>query len=117
MRRPRVHGSDAKACGEFGLQGGVPYWLVASAGGAGTDAVWNASNILDGGVKINQGGGLWMASVDSFGGSFDVVGSVSDSGSGGSPVPEPPGALLLAVGFCALCAIKVRRTIFQPRLN
>ena len=56
-----------------------------------------------------------MDSVDSFGGSFDVVGAVSDSGSGGSPVPEPPGALLLAVGLCALCAIKVRRTYFQPR--
>jgi hypothetical protein len=106
-----------KPVGSLDLQGGVPYWLVASAGGAGTDAVWNASNILDGGVKINQGGGLWMDSVDSFGGSFDVVGAVSDSGSGGSPVPEPPGALLLAVGFCALCAIKVRKNYFQPRMN
>ena len=74
-----------KPVGSLDLQGGVPYWLVASAGGAGTDAVWNGSNILDGGVKINQGGGLWMSSVDNFAGAFDVVGTVTDSVSGEAP--------------------------------
>ena len=111
-----------KPVGTLSLQGGVPYWLVASAGGASTDAVWNSSDLAGNTVEMNQNGGTWMTGIG-VAGAFDVIGSVTDSSSGststsvGSPVPEPPVALLLAIGLCALGGMMVRKTYSQPRTS
>jgi hypothetical protein len=106
------------------LTSGVSYWLVASAGGAGTDAVWNMSNSAGGVTQFMSGVAGWVPVVaGSSQGAFALVGTASTStsgsgGTGGAPsgVPEPPMIVLLGVGLSALCALGLRKKQFLNRV-
>ncbi len=98
------------------LTSGVSYWLVASAGGAGTDAIWNWSNSAGGVTQFMTDSTGWVPVVaGSSQGVFALVGTASTSTSGGggpTGVPEPPMIVLLAVGLSALCALGLRKKQF-----
>ena len=100
------------------LTSGVSYWLVGSAGGAGTDAVWNMSNSAGGVTQFMAGSTGWVPVVaGNSQGAFALVGTASTStsgGTGGAPtgVPEPPMIILLGVGLSALCALGLRKKQF-----
>jgi hypothetical protein len=97
------------------LTSGVSYWLVASAGGAGTDAVWNMSNSAGGVTQFMQDSQGWInVNPGNSQGAFALVGTTS--GSGPTGVPEPPMIVLLAVGLSALCVLGLRKEQFLNRL-
>jgi hypothetical protein len=99
------------------LTSGVSYWLVASAGGAGTDAVWNMSNSAGGITQFMQDSQGWInVNPGTNQGAFALVGTTSTSGGGPTGVPEPPMIVLLAVGLSALCVLGLRKEQFLNRL-